>query len=256
MNGEDIAPLSNGGVKSPSSLKECTIANTHNSRASYGQSVSSVRPLSPRKDNLKASLPVRPVTIPERVANPITLSPLADEYIVSKARRWSSLAQFPRRNSFPSTRKDGIENLRALRAELKLAKETGRGPILTKRRKNTLPGALSGRPVSLEIDGYFSSRSNVDTSSDTRTRSSTTPGVVPSPIPVTIRRGPHMASNSLTSRFESIRREPTRDRAALPTTLWDYLILEMENFEIRGVEEYKKERLSNFLRIPESFERA
>jgi len=41
----------------------------------------------------------------------------------------------------------------------------------------------------------------------------------------------------------------------LPTTLWDYLMIEMDTLEVQGVEEYKKERLYNFLRIPEAFER-
>ena len=59
------------------------------------------------------------------------------------------------------------------------------------------------------------------------------------------------------SRLENIRRESTQSNVVenIPTTLWDYLMLEMETNEIRGVEEYKKERLSNFLRIPESLEK-
>lgn len=32
-------------------------------------------------------------------------------------------------------------------------------------------------------------------------------------------------------------------------------MIEMENFDVQGVEEYKKERLSNFLRIPQTFEK-
>jgi hypothetical protein len=32
-------------------------------------------------------------------------------------------------------------------------------------------------------------------------------------------------------------------------------MIEMDTAEVKGVEEYKKERLYNFLRIPEAFER-
>jgi hypothetical protein len=32
-------------------------------------------------------------------------------------------------------------------------------------------------------------------------------------------------------------------------------MLEMDNYEVQGVEEYKKERLTNFLRIPVTFEK-
>jgi hypothetical protein len=32
-------------------------------------------------------------------------------------------------------------------------------------------------------------------------------------------------------------------------------MLEMDNYEVKEVEEYKKERLTNFLRIPETFEK-
>lgn len=42
---------------------------------------------------------------------------------------------------------------------------------------------------------------------------------------------------------------------ALPSTLWDYLMLEMENQEVHEVEGYKSERLANFLQIPEKFEK-
>src|SRR6202011_2439354 len=46
---------------------------------------------------------------------------------MNRLRRWSSVqhTQSPRRNSFPSSRKDGLEYLRALRAEAKLAREKG-----------------------------------------------------------------------------------------------------------------------------------
>jgi hypothetical protein len=54
----------------------------------------------------------------------------------------------------------------------------------------------------------------------------------------------------VTPRLEHFRREDT-----LPSTLWDYLMLEMENHEVQDVEEYKKERLTNFLRIPVTFEK-
>ena len=58
----------------------------------------------------------------------------------------------------------------------------------------------------------------------------------------------------MTPRLDILRRDSARQEA-LPTTLWDYLMIEMENFDVHGVEEYKKERLSNFLRIPQTFEK-
>ena len=59
------------------------------------------------------------------------------------------------------------------------------------------------------------------------------------------------------SRIENIRRESTRSVVGetLPSTLWDYLMLEMENQEVHEVEGYKSERLANFLRIPEKLEK-
>ena len=74
-----------------------------------------------------------------------------------------------------------------------------------------------------------------------------------------LRRGSHITSGAapdLGSRIENIRRESTRSMGdALPSTLWDYLMLEMENQEVHEVEGYKSERLANFLQIPEKFEK-
>jgi len=170
--------------------------------------------------------------------------------------RWSSaMAQSPRRNSFPSTRKDGLEDLRILKAEAKLAKESSAaasiasGTFLT-RRKNSIPGPVTGPIIATGADGYFTIKP------DSRSRSTTTPGTLPTPRVVPIRRGSHIAENRpmMTPRLDILRRDSARQEA-LPTTLWDYLMIEMENFDVHGVEEYKKERLSNFLRIPQTFEK-
>ena len=132
-------------------------------------------------------------------------------------------------------------------------------PII-KRRKNTLTSLYSG-PVSaagVEGSSYFSAKATADVPLDTRSRSSTTPGATSTSLFATIPRGSHIIGSTplVTPRLENIRRDSIRSNAkVLPTTLWDYLILEMENFEVYGVEEYKKERLSNFLQIPESFEK-
>ena len=177
-----------------------------------------------------------------------------------KARRWSSFTQCPRRHSFPSSRKDGFEYIRVLRAEAKFAREKGvsaaifnqSGPS-TKRRKRSESGIPSRN------DEYFTGKPSVSSISDVRTRSSTTSGAIPPTLPVPIRQGSHITggSSNMSPRLENIRREVTRSNVAenLPSTLWDYLMLEMETSEIKVVEEYKKERLYNFLRIPENLEK-
>ena len=159
-----------------------------------------------------------------------------------KIRRWSSYTYPPRRNSFPSTHKDTLEALRALRSEAKLRKRKGsnsqtigsaieeEGPFLTPR----IPALVSN----MEYDGC-------------RHRSSTNPG-----ISVLRKGGSHVAHVS-NPRLDNLGRDSFRSTRCetLPTTLWDYLMIEMETSEVQGVEEYKKERLYNFLRIPDAFER-
>ena len=177
-----------------------------------------------------------------------------------KARRWSSFTQPPRRRSFPGSRKDGFEYIYALRAEAKLAREKGQSTAIfnqpgpsSKRRKRSMSGMPSGN------NGYLAVKHNVSSASDVRTRSSTASGAIPHAVRAPLLRGSHIVSGSsnMSSRLEHIKRESTRSNLAdnLPTTLWDYLMLEMETKEIKGVEEYKKERLYNFLRIPESLEK-
>lgn len=174
-----------------------------------------------------------------------------------KARRWSSFTQFPRRNSFPSSRKDGMDYIRALRAEAKLAREKAPSTAIfgrsTKRRKGSMSGIPSGN------DENFIVKPDVLSTSDVRTRSSTTLDAIPPTVRAPLHRVSHItgASSNMGSRLENIRRESTQSNVVenIPTTLWDYLMLEMETNEIRGIEEYKKERLSNFLRIPESLEK-
>ena len=181
---------------------------------------------------------------------------------IPKLRRWSSASihpqNTPRRNSFPGTRKDGLEELQQLKAETKLAKEktaaisitNGTLPTL---RKNSVPSPVTGSILSAGGglgEGYFNVKP------DSRGRSTTTPGILPTPGVIPVRRGSFFAENRplVTPRLETLRRDSSR-LDGLPTTLWDYLMIEMENFEPQGVEDYKKERLSNFLRIPQTFEK-
>jgi hypothetical protein len=109
------------------------------------------------------------------------------------------------------------------------------------------------------MEGYFSGKPLVGKGKgDVRSRSSTTPGRIPS-VPGVLRRESYIAGGApyMGSRIENIRRESTRSVVGegLPSTLWDYLMLEMENQEVHEVEGYKSERLANFLRIPEKFEK-
>jgi hypothetical protein len=171
-----------------------------------------------------------------------------------KPRRWSASTMAPsptRRNSFPRTRKDGLEDLRALKAEAKLAKENSAAASIingTTRPKNSIPGLLTGSIFTAGGDGYFTIKP------DSRSRSTTTPGILPTPG--VIPRRSYIAENRplVTPRLEPLRRDSARQEG-LPSTLWDYLMIEMENFDVQGVEEYKKERLSNFLTIPQTFEK-
>lgn len=106
----------------------------------------------------------------------------------------------------------------------------------------------------VEANGYFTLKPNIPSAADPRARSMTTNGV----LPANVRRESFLTGSTpaMTPRLEALRRDSTWSNAEkLPNTLWDYLMLELENFEIKGVDEYKKERLTNFLRIPETFEK-
>jgi hypothetical protein len=179
-----------------------------------------------------------------------------------KLRRWSSTPTHPhnatRRNSFPSARKDALEELQHLKEETKPAKEKTAAISITNatlltRRKNSIPGPLTGSILST---GGGVGGGSFGMKPDSRSRSTTTPGILPTPGVIPQRRGSFFADNRplLTPRLEILRRDSAR-LDALPSTLWDYLMIEMENFEPLGVEDYKKERLSNFLRIPQTFEK-
>jgi len=242
------------GKRPFSPLKEVTnISAPHQTAKS--NSASSQHPSSGTNGS---RIPHPPRTISTLDQVPTTLQLLNET--IPKARRWSSFTQSPRRNSFPSSRKDGVEDIRGLRTSAKLAREKGIStPIFNqpgpsaKRRKRSMSGIPSGS------DGYFTIKPNMSSATDIRTRSFPTPSAIPHVVRTPLRRGSHVTggSPSMGPRLEHMRRESTRSNVVenLPTTLWDYLMLEMETSEIQGVEEYKKERLSNFLRIPESFEK-
>lgn len=255
-------------VKQPSSpLKQVTNTNAYPLLPISRPSNSSAHNPSSAMNGFKLPPPPRRTTTTEReqISRPRTT--LYDTNANPKPRQLSSLAQSPRRNSFPSSKKDGFEGIRALRDEAKLARERGTIPIIinnsgspTKRHKNSISGTTvngSSSTTTIDSNGYFTTKPSTPLISDYRNRSSTTPGLPPS-IPILLRRrGSHINPPNMPPRLEHIRRESNRSSNAdnLPTTLWDYLILEMQNSEIKGVEEYKKERLSNFLRIPERFEK-
>jgi len=215
-------------------------------------------PYPPRTKTALDQIPLhRPVT-PQ---SPIETMPSA----LGLRRRSSHIQSTPvqRRNSFPSTRKDSLEILRALRAEAKIAREkaTSNLPQPSKKRKHSLTTPVPGIPgtQSTGVDGYFPGKPLVGGGkNDVRSRSSTTPGRDPS-FPGVLRNGSYIAGSApyMGSRIENIRRESTRSAVGemLPSTLWDYLMLEMENQEVQEVEGYKSERLANFLRIPEKFEK-
>ena len=142
-----------------------------------------------------------------------------------------------------------------IHAEAKRPRDTA--TTANKKRKHSLVTPQVPSVQSSGMEEYFIAKPLVE-NGDVRVRSSTTPGRIPS-VPVALRRGSHISGSApyMGSRIENIRQESTRSVGdALPSTLWDYLMLEMENQEVRGVEEYKSERLANFLRIPEKFEKA
>jgi hypothetical protein len=216
-------------------------------RPSSRRSHSSKRPLaSPVTNGFKISYLPRPRTPVERPRTPIH---------EGNSRRWSASTypQSPRRNSFPSVRKDGLEDIRALRAEAKVSRERGLPSLV-----NGTPKPKTTIPQTPGENGYFTikgkdtrTRSTTTPSVDSRTRSTTTPGGLH--LPLSVRRGSYLASTPMsTPRLE---RRQTMPADTLPATLWDYLMLELENFELQGVEEHKKERLANFLQIPESLEK-
>jgi hypothetical protein len=192
-----------------------------------------------------------------------------DGHLTPKVRRRPYFPQPHRRNSFPSSKKDGLEYIGGTRVEAKSMRERGVPTSISNeprsllspvtKRKNTMSGiGLKGPNSASGPDGYLTTNLNFDPSSDFRSRASTASGLLLTPIPVAARRSSHISGvpSETGPRLENGCREATRLKAgALPATLWDYLMLEMENSEIQGVEEYKKERLSNFLKIPESFEK-
>jgi hypothetical protein len=154
-----------------------------------------------------------------------------------------------------------VEDVRALRTEAKLAREklaaVSNPGSTTRRRKDSSPVTYFNGPTptaGINNSGYFTSKLNSPESPSSRARSSTTPS---GSAPTSIRHGPHASgAANISPRLKHIRRESMRSHVeTLPTTLWDYLLLEMDNSDIRGVEEHKKERLSNFLRIPERLEK-
>jgi hypothetical protein len=247
INGDRVPRPQSRGTRPPSPLKELTNTTIHPLPPSSSQFKSFRVPYPPRT---KTTLDNRPAT-PQ--------SPLLSPH--PRLRRWSSHVNYTplRRNSFPGTRKDALELVHALRSEAKLAREKTTTSILPphpNKRKHSLttpviPLQTTGGGVT---EGYFSGKHvSRSSNSDIRSRSSTTPGRMPF-VPEIVRKG-----SNIGGRIENIRRESTRPMGpvgedVLPSTLWDYLMLEMENQEVQGVEEHKKERLANFLRIPEMFE--
>jgi hypothetical protein len=240
-------PVVNGNIPERHAngpLKEVTNTTI---RPSSRRSHSSTRPLaSPVTNTFKVPYQTRPRTPVERPRTPVH---------DGNSRRWSTSTypQSPRRNSFPSVRKDGLEDIRLLRAEAKISRDKGLPSIV-----NGTPKPKTTIPQTPGENGYFTTRgqdtrnrSTTTPSVDSRGRSTTTPGGLH--LPLSVRRGSYLASTPMaTPRLE---RRQTIPADTLPTTLWDYLMLELENFEIKGVEEYKKERLRNFLQIPESLEK-
>jgi len=229
------------GCKRPRSpLKQVTNVTTVPPIFSHPSS-SSQRPPSPSRPFKVPYPPIITKSIVDRSETSIPGPHSPSDSVRPKIRRGSSYTFPPRRNSFPSTHRDTLEALRALRSEAKLRKRKGstpqtigspleEGPLLTPR----IPALVSN----MEYDGC-------------RHRSSTNPG-----ISVLRKGGSHVAHVS-NPRLDNLGRDSFRSTRCetLPTTLWDYLMIEMETSEVQGVEEYKKERLYNFLRIPDAFER-
>ena len=208
-------------------------------------------PYSPTKK--AGSTPVGHVTsLPLKTPQPV------QEQNRQRFRRWSSTtnANLHRRNSFPYSRKDTLEDIRALRAEGK-KQLFSNGPsaqgFISRPRKGS--GAASAAATGFETNGYFSIKPNFP-SVETRSRATTTQGVLATPFSTRKESFHTPGTPSLKPRLEALRRESMRSNVEnIPTTLWDYLMLELEDFDVHGVEEYKKERLTNFLRIPETFEK-
>jgi len=204
----------------------------------------------------KSSCVDEPISRPPR-----TPQPFNERQNVQKLRRWSSTtdAQLNRRNSFPYSRKDALEHIRSLRAEAKkgtnqpLSGRVSTANTSVRPRKGS--GGTNSTTTGIDTTGYFNLKPNIPPSVDQRFRSTTTNGVLPTPS--SMNESFHTIGTPLvTPRLEVRRRDTMRSKAEnLPSTLWDYLKLELENFDIQGVEEYKKERLTNFLRIPETFEK-
>lgn len=265
---EQLNYQENRGQQPSSPLKEVTNI-TANSFPRISNPTSTLRQqLSSITTSFRVPPPQGIKTSPDREKIPI-LAPGTPQSPIEvntapKRRRWSSIAQSPRRNSFPSTRKDTLDNVHAVRTEAKSARERGPPTLVvskpgstTRKRKDSSPITCFNGPVhttGIDGNGYFTPKLNPLDSPNLRARSSTIPS---GSVPFGSRHGPHTGgAANVSPRIKHIRHESLSSHAeVLPTTLWDYLLLEMGNSEIQGVEDYKKERLSNFLRIPESFEK-
>jgi hypothetical protein len=240
-NGSKLPPLK----RPPSPLKEVsnTLPSRPSSSASQRPSTSSSAfkiPFPPKKkpslDRAETFRPRTPQLLP-------STSTTADTTFFPKARRWSSYTNttLNRRNSFPTTRKDSVEALRALRAEAKLRRRKTSNPPTAQLPPSAFPSAIEDGPLTSRIPAL------VNLEYATRHRTLTNPGVSVG------RKSSHVSH--VPPRLETLRRDTSRGMDTLPSTLWDYLMIEMDTAEVKGVEEYKKERLYNFLRIPEAFER-
>jgi hypothetical protein len=148
-------------------------------------------------------------------------SPVYDKPSTTASRNFSC-ASMQRRNSFPSTKKDRPEVLTTLRAEAKSRQE----PVV----KNSMQNGNS------EV-----TRPATRGGGDIIVRSTTMSATTQTTEPPTLRNTPAVPVGG--------------SPRVLPSTLWHYLLLELGDFEVQRVEEYKQERLSNFLRVPETFEK-
>ena len=256
----------NGDSPADAPPSPALLPNGTRSHAANGSSMLR-RPPSPLKD-VSATLPSRPSSsasqrpstasgpfkvplLPKKKpsidradsSRPRTPQLLPDTTLFPKARRWSSYTHTvpTRRSSFPTTRKDSVEALRALRAEAKLRKRKTSNPPTVQLPSSAFASAIEDGPLTPRIPAL------VNLEYAARHRTSTNPG------PSVGRKGSHVSH--VAPRLETLRRETSRGMDRLPSTLWDYLMIEMDTAEVKGVEEYKKERLYNFLRIPEAFER-
>jgi len=231
-------------------LKELEANHTFHPPSRHSRpSTSSSIPYLANGGTFKAPYPPQKHTRPQ--TPPVFTTRPSEDLSPPKPRRFTNLQPTsPRRNSFPSTRKDAIAELRQLRGTSGPSIRNKLGPLPQHpTRGDTWQNSPFNAP---ETNSYFTPKSRV---SDPRTRSSTTPGVLPTPRSTGVQ---NIAKTPLvTPRLENLRRESNRGfkEENLPTTLWDYLMLELDNSEIKGVEDYKRERLSNFLQIPEGFEK-